>query len=674
MFYWSGFPFVRVVLFFILGILAGIYLPLPAAPIGLLLGLPVVALIVLLAKRGSWQLRYNFLYGMALSWVFLALGMVFLLQRTETRQPNHLLHLPSANYYVARVVSGPEVKGGYLRLRLQVEAIAADGWRPATGRVLAYFRLPLRQSPAYNDRLLIKGAPFEVTPPRNPREFDYRQYLAFNNIHHQQFVAQDAWLRVPGQQRFDVIGASIRVRNYLAAVLGENIHGAEELAIAKALILGDKGDLGKPVREVYAMAGAMHVLAVSGLHVGIIYVVLLMLLGQKQGKVKKPGLVAVVVIPTLWLYAFVTGLSPSVLRAVTMFSFLALAQVFNRRSHTLNTLAISAFILLLINPYMIMAVGFQLSYVAVVGIIFLYPVVERWFNPGNRILRLVWQITALSLAAQLATSPLSALYFHRFPTYFLFSNLLVIPAATLIVWGGLGLLCLGAFSSLLATAMGKLLGGLIGLLNRFLHWISLLPMADIHNLAPTIADTWLVYGLLVFAFLYLTAGKVMYFRLATALTVVLCLNLFYAGYRSRHLRQMVFYSINRGWAVDLVAGRRFVSFADTALLANREKRAFLVTPYRRFYGLKPALARPVRQQVAGLGEIIAWQGKTLLLANPCLKPTEMPPYFDFVLFRAGQSAAKCYQDQILLRKFVSDEGVRYQVHNLRTEGALIVDL
>ena len=674
MFYWSGFPFVRVVLFFILGIAGGIYLP-PAKDFALpVLLVAVAGLVILLLGRKRWQLRYNYLYGGSLSLVFFALGMAFLVQETAAYKKDHLIHQQPAGYYLARVITDPQVQGAYLRLQLSVEAIHNQGWQRCGGRVLAYFRLPLTSKPAYGDKLLIKGFPLRVGAPRNPREFDYRQYLAFNNIHHQQFIDPDDWLLAAPPAGFDLMRLSIRVRNNLAAILAGFIPGPRELAIAKALILGDKEDLGQPVREVYALAGAMHVLAVSGLHVGIIYLVLLLLLGQRQGRVKRPILVAIIIIPALWAYAFITGLSPSVLRAVTMFSFLALAQAVNRQSNTLNTLALSAFILLLLNPYMIMAVGFQLSYVAVVGIIFLYPVFERWFNPHNRFLRLAWQITALSLAAQLATSPLSALYFHRFPTYFLFSNLLVIPAATLIVWGGLALLSLGSLVSALGSVIGKLLGGLIGLLNKFLGWIALLPMADIHNLAPTITETWLIYALIVFTFLYIVARAKIYYRLASALTILLWVNLVYASYQSHNLRQIVFYSINNGWAVDLVDNKHYIALADSALLADAGKLAFLVTPYRRFYGLTANPATPVHQAIPGLGEVIVWQGRALLLADPCREPDAIPRYFDYVLYKAGQSAVNCYQDQILLRKFVNDAGADYQTYNLRTDGALIIDL
>jgi len=447
-----------------------------------------------------------------------------------------------------------------------------------------------------------------------------------------------------------------------------------ELAIAKALILGDKADLDNPTKEVYAQAGAMHVLAVSGLHVGVIYLVLLSLLGQRNGRVTKPILVAIIVIPSLWAYAFITGLSPSVLRAVTMFSFLAMAQVFNRRSATFNTLAISALILLIVNPYMIMSVGFQLSYVAVIGIIFLYPIFENWFYPTSRIGRFFWQITALSLAAQLATSPLSALYFHRFPTYFLFSNLLVIPAAMLIVWGGLALLILGSISSTLGIMLGKVLGLLIWLVNQSLLWLAKLPYADIHNLAPTILDTWMLYGLILFAFLFISLKRWAYYKFAALTVLLLSINFLYADIRTNSFRQIVFYSVNNSWAIDLVEDKNYLPLADSLLLTNKRKIDFLLNPYRRFHGLAPVNSDINKTSVANLGEVIVWHGKSILLANPCLEEREIPKDFDFVLYKTSQSGMKCYQEQILLRKFVNNQEVKYTRHNLHTQGAIIIDI
>jgi competence protein ComEC len=673
MFFWSKFPFVRVTLFLVLGILLAIFYPGidSYGQMGLVVFLLI--LIFLIWQKKRLLLPFNYLYGLNLSFIFFTLGYLLVNMANETSNKNHLNHLSQSNYYAARVISEPQLKGNYLRMKMEVLSVEDSTWHRASGKVLVYLKLPVASSPQYGDELLIKGYPSKVSPPLNPEEFDYQQYLAYQNIYFQHFVNDGYWYLMQEAAGFSLRRYAIEARNYLDKKLSQFIAQPEELSIAKALVLGKKDDLDKPTKETFAKAGAMHVLAVSGLHVGIIYLVLIGLLWQKRGSVTSPLLIAIIVIPTLWAYAFITGLSPSVLRAVTMFSFLALAQVINRRSSSINTLAISAFILLLVNPYYIMSVGFQLSYIAVAGIIFLYPIFEKWLNPANRILRFAWQITALSLAAQLVTAPLSMHYFHRFPTYFIISNLLVIPAATIIVWGGLILLLLGSVSTSLGLLLGKILTAIIGLLNFSLQWLTTLPFADIHGVSFSILNTWLVYGLIVFAVLFLLTKNWSYYWLTAGLVIIFSLSFIYADVQSNKLQQLVFYSVNHSWVIDFIERKTYHSKADSSLLADAGKIDYSLTPYRRKSGLFLSESG-IREQITDLGEVVVWHGKRILLANPCLDEKEIPPYFDFILFKITQTRQNCYQEQILLRKFVNNKEAGYTRYNLRSQGALIVDI
>jgi competence protein ComEC len=674
MFYWSKFPFVRVVIFFALGILLGIWFAALEVIFLVVMAVSLVGFALLILNRKSWMLKYNYLYGLTLSIIFTSLGYLVVTDATQSNQPNHISHLNTAAYITGTVISEPQAKGAYSRMKIEINAFKTDFWQEASGIVLAYLPIAIEKTPAYGDKLIIKGFPVEVSPPQNPGAFDYRQYLANNNIYHQLFIREDQWRLVAKSAGFNLRKTAIGMRQYLEAKLTMFITGKEELAIAKALILGKKEELDNTIKEVYAQAGVMHVLAVSGLHVGIIYIVLLWILGQKNGRVTRPVLVAGVVIPALWFYALITGLSPSVLRAVTMFSFLVIAQALNRRSATLNSLAISAFILLLINPLMIMSVGFQLSYIAVVGIIFLYPVFEAWFQPSNRVIRFIWQLTALSLAAQVATFPLSVLYFHRFPTYFLLANLLVIPAAIIIVWGGLILLSLGSISTTIGIMLGKVIGLLIWLVNQALHWLAGWPYANLDSLAPTIADTWVVYGIIFFIFLFIYYRKWTYYWISFVLVVLLSLSFFYNDFRNRDIKQIVFYSVGRGWAIDFIEDKKYVSVIDPTLAKDKGKIDYHLLPYRRNLGLVPGESSLGLITVANLGEVFVWHGHKILLANPCLEIKEIPEYFDFVLYKIEQTTENCYQDQILLRKFVDNRYQGYSKYNLRTKGALIVDI
>lgn len=275
--------------------------------------------------------------------------------------------------------------------------------------------------------------------------------------------------------------------------LGRFITRPDAHAVAAALVLGDKRFLQASTRDAFAGSGAMHILAVSGLHVGIVYLMLSAVVGRVplRGHVRR--IVRIILLLTgLWGYALLTGSSPSVLRAATMLSFVVVGQSLGRRTDIYNTLAASAFLLLVIDPMRIHHLGFQLSYLAVLGIIWWQPRIEAMWTPRHRLLKSAWSLTAVSLAAQAATAPLAILAFHQFPTFFLLTNLVAIPLAGLILPTGLAVLVLGDI-----PAVGWVLARVLDLelfaLVHAVRWIDALPGAVIQPIIWTPATTLLVY-------------------------------------------------------------------------------------------------------------------------------------------------------------------------------------
>ena len=238
MFFWSRFPFVRVVLFFVLGILPGIYLPGFDTLVIISLAISITALVFLVFKRKSMMLRFNHLYGIILSLVFIFIGYTMLQISTETHSQNHLIHFDRGNYYTGKIISDPQIKGDYIRLKIDVRAIKDSAWHEASGKVLVYLKRPVVYMPGYGDKLLLKGVPQKVSPPLNPHEFDYGKYLAYNNIHHQHFISSENWYLQEQASGISVRRMSINARKYLEAKLTLFISQPEELSVAKALILG----------------------------------------------------------------------------------------------------------------------------------------------------------------------------------------------------------------------------------------------------------------------------------------------------------------------------------------------------------------------------------------------------------------------------------------------------
>ena len=286
------------------------------------------------------------------------------------------------------------------------------------------------------------------------------------------------------------------LRHYFAGVIEQYVQRPESKQIALALLLGQKESLGKEVKQAYSATGTQHILAVSGLHVGIIYSILLLPLTffkQKGQLLQKSYLV--LVLGLIWIYALMTGFSPSVVRAVVMFSLVTLGQMRKRKPSIWNILAFSALLLLVLDPDIQSDLGFQLSYLAVAGIVGLQPILLRMWAPSNRVLDYFWQMATVTLAAQLITSPLTLHYFHTFPTYFLVANLLIVPLSYIILCVGVPFLLL-AWIPMVGSLLGAIVDFLLFIQNEITYTLQELPAALWQGIHLSLAGMLAIWGAL----------------------------------------------------------------------------------------------------------------------------------------------------------------------------------
>jgi competence protein ComEC len=606
---------VRISLFFISGILLGIYQP-DIIKEGIVVG--VLLIIIPAYFIIYWLLRHRharrLLTGlMGLSAIFL-FGYIHLLYSTGSRSDQHLLSVNEPiQYYEAIVRSAPESKARSWRLQVEVTNVKTNRWLEKKGNALLYIsRTSMNKIPwQYGDRLLIKGAPVELRPPANPYEFDFKRFLSFRNIYHQQFVFADQIQKIDEADRKVFIYYSLKARAWATTVLEEFIDGEQEKAIASALILGVTEGIDTDLQNAYAASGAMHVLAVSGLHVGIIYAILLFLLRPLGRFAWSRWVVFIVSIISLWTFAFVTGLSPSVLRAVTMFSFIALARPLGWRTNIYNTLAGSAFLLLMFNPYLIMSVGFQLSYLAVLGIVYLQrPIYNLWEieNPAGD---WVWQITCVSVAAQVSTFALGMLYFHQFPVYFLVSNLFVIPLSTAVLVIGIVLLAFSAW-----TSVAWLIGVIVTYLIRALNWtvfkVEELPFSLIEEIHLTTFQCWLIMIFLLALILVIELKSLRWLYLAGVCSVILMITQWIHFDGTFNRQQFVVYSVNRFSAMEWMENGQSYFMGDSAFIHDQEKERFHVRPNRLNNGITQVYYQVpfYKEMEEGVG-LARWNGNSI---------------------------------------------------------------
>ncbi|MDU8885178.1 ComEC/Rec2 family competence protein [Yeosuana sp. MJ-SS3] len=321
-----------------------------------------------------------------------------------------------------------------------------------------------------DEEFLIKTNLAEINTPLNPNQFNYKNYLEKKYIFHQIYTDHSELFKLKSNSS-TIFGSANHIRTTINEKLKKYDFKGDELAIINALLLGQRQDIDRDIYENYTNAGAIHILAVSGLHVGII--LLLISFALKPIEQIKHGVFikTLLIVLFLWCFAVVAGLSASVTRAVSMFSILAIGLQMKRPANIYNSIAISVFFLLLVKPMFLFDVGFQLSYAAVLGIVSIYPLIYKLWKPKHFILDKFWQIFIVSLAAQIGVIPLSLFYFHQFPGLFWLSNLVIIPFLGLIL--GLGLIIiLMALLGVLPSFLARIYESIIRAMNLFIEWVS----------------------------------------------------------------------------------------------------------------------------------------------------------------------------------------------------------
>ncbi|MGB0892592.1 MAG: ComEC/Rec2 family competence protein, partial [Flavobacteriaceae bacterium] len=355
----------------------------------------------------------------------------------------------------------------------------------------------------------------EIIPPLNPYQFNYQEYLVKQGIEHQVFVEHHQ-VKALGATNSSLKGIASRFRNYIITSLKKFSFNKDELGVINALLLGQRQDISKELITEYSRAGAIHILAVSGLHVGVIMFVLSFLLKPIERFKKGRFLKACLIVLFLWIFAFIAGLSASVVRAVTMFTFLTIGNIFSAKTNVKFSIITSMLFLLLIKPMFLFDVGFQLSYLAVFGIIWIQPKLYAIWSPKLKFIDKLWQLITVSIAAQAGILPLSIYYFNQFPSLFILSNLVIIPFLGLILFGGILVILLSVLD-ILPQFVAKMYGNIIHLMNQFVGWISQQESFLIKDISMSFLIMILFYVLLVCGVLFLirkTTRRLIYFLMS----------------------------------------------------------------------------------------------------------------------------------------------------------------
>jgi len=472
MYAWLRYPFVR----FTLALISGIYLSrISHLNNDVLLSGVLLLSIGLFFLRNSLFKHHTWVGSFTLS-VILLIGGLRTNYFQQIEWESHFHHFNTQGI-VGVVSEPPKIKNHSTNAVVKVKMGKVNGeWIPSIGKIKVFLREPLN----YGDVIYFEKKPEKTQGPLNPFEFDYKNYLANQNIFHQVFLNREEYSMIGNDPPSYLIGKSLEIRRLASNQLSEFIADSSVLMVAKALLIGERSSITDELRDAYAHTGAIHILAISGLHLGIIYGFLLFVFTR----FRKTWWFVLLSLLSLWFFAFIAGLPPSVVRAAFMFSVLAIGQLMHRKSNVHNTLFLSAFVLLLINPNVLYDVGFQLSYLAVLGIIITYQPLKQFLHFKSIILNKAWALTCVSISAQLLTAPLIVYYFHNVSLIFFVTNLVVVPLTTAILFSGILFFGMGIFHfEFLASLFSQIIERLIHVMNIVIQKIEIIPGTFVDGLA-----------------------------------------------------------------------------------------------------------------------------------------------------------------------------------------------
>lgn len=352
-----------------------------------------------------------------------------------------------------------------------------------------------------DDELVVYTKLSPVNSPLNPHQFNYALYLKDLGIYHK-IEAKDNYKLLLLNNK-TLIGTAAIIRNNIINKLNGAGFNPEELSIIKALLLGERNTVQTKTLDAYKNAGAIHILALSGLHIGILLLVLQFLLSPLEYLPKGKTIKLIIIVLFLWSFAFIAGLSSSLIRAVTMFTFVAYAMFFNRPTSSFNILALSLFFILLCKPNLLFSVGLQMSYAAVFSIVLFNPIFKKLWEPKYYLTNKIWQLLTVSLAAQLGVLPISLYYFHQFPSLFFITNLAIIPFLGVILSVGIVVVILALFNAL-PNFLVTLYNGIIFSMNSVVKWVATQEDFLIKAISFNKIQIILSYLILLILLLYMT--------------------------------------------------------------------------------------------------------------------------------------------------------------------------
>jgi competence protein ComEC len=617
---WKSTPFIRYLIPLIAGIIAAWYFQFSFTTAFAVAAASIFCSLVHYIFRN--RIKLSWLFGTSVSFAFISLGVILVQIKQPSYKNDWLGHHYNENDIVSIRLLEPlsekeksyKALGEFLSVKHNEKSISVSG------KLMLYFRKDSSAPSLHYGSVIITNKPIPlIKNAGNPGGFDYERYAMFNGITHQLFLNNKDYILLTQSKQHGFQKWLYNTKEYILEVIRNNIKGVEAVSVAEALLIGYRDDLDRDLVQAYSNTGVVHVIAISGLHLGLIYWLLLLLLKPLDKQRKLKWIKPVVAISFLWIFSLLTGAGASVVRAAIMFTVIAMGEMAGKKGNIYNSMAVSAFIMLLWNPFLLWDVGFQLSYAAVLSIVLFMKPIYNLVDFTNILLDKGWQLCSVTLSAQILTLPLCMYHFHQAPNLFLITNFVAVPLSSLILFGEILLIAISIFP-FLAHWVGVVLSYLLKWMNNFILWVDDFSFAVTDGIMHTPLQTILLY-------LFITATAIWLLQKNSKALKwsLLCLMLFF-GLQSFYLFQtkkqnkLVVYNLSQHAATDFMLGDAYLFTGDTVLLKDGFLRNFHLKPSRishRTYekGLPPNLFS---------NSVIRINKKTIVFLHENFRFSELP--------------------------------------------------
>lgn len=514
--------------------------------------------------------------------------------------------------YVATIKESPEEKEKTWKLEVDVtHAIAQGRTNPTTGKALVYVYKYNAPALREGDKIIIPNNWQEITNSGNPYEFDYAGYIARHNIYYRAFVSGDE-VTIHKKATPERLNIAKRIHLWSVRQLEWHITDKTTLGLLKAILTGNKDTTNDTLTNAYANTGIVHIMAISGAHISVFFLLVAVLLIWVKHK-RYRWVKYIAALPLIWLYVMVAGAPTSAIRAATMFSLLGIGFALQKSPNGVNQLLATAFILLCLNPYWLYDVGFQLSFTAVLSIFLFYKWVYRWYNPVNKVARALWSAIAVSIAAEILVAPLVVYYFHLFPLQFIIANVLAYMFMSVLLIGGLVLIAVSSFTPI-AHFIADILTTVTTWFNSTIYYLQDLNFDSFHRLTLNEIQLISVYICIAGVAVFLIKKHKQALYIGLSFCCIFLISSCAIEWQALHQQKFIVYNNTDGAYIELITGKKSTVLYNTGTPSQNTER----------YVLSPA---HINMHVKDMSDtnsnfnIFRLKGKTIFIMSQPVKDT-----------------------------------------------------